>query len=227
MRNKYLGIGFVVLSLALVGTGGFFVWDKAHAKSLNSFGAEAGVAAGSASSGTSSTDGLNVGSAGSDSTGQLSTGGQNLLGSGNSGSSGANASSSSSSSSPQLPDPSTFAQYDKYKDSSSVAFGDVQTGNGTALAAGQTASVYYRGYLTNGTLFDATRSDSSGTPQAFSFTEGQHQVIAGWEEGLLGMKVGGIRLLIVPPSLGYGAQAQSSIPANSVLVFEVQLLSAK
>jgi len=155
--------------------------------------------------------------------GQLSTGGQSLLGqsqsAGNSSGSNANANNPF--------DPSSFAQYEKYKSETNALMADAQAGDGATLEAGKTAVVYYRGWLTNGTLFDESRTGSDGKLQPFSFTLGQHQVISGWEQGLAGMKVGGVRLLIIPPSVGYGAQGQGSIPPNSVLVFQVQLVAVQ
>jgi FKBP-type peptidyl-prolyl cis-trans isomerase FkpA len=124
-------------------------------------------------------------------------------------------------------DPTTFAQYDKYDKEQSSLMADAQAGTGATLEAGKKAVVYYRGWLTNGTLFDQSRTDSSGKLQPFSFTVGAHQVISGWDQGLIGMKVGGVRLLIVPPAAGYGSTAQGSIPANSLLVFQVQLVAVQ
>ncbi len=133
--------------------------------------------------------------------------------------------SASSPSTPQPFDPTTFSQYEKYKDDTSPLWADVQTGTGGVLESGHKATVYYRGWLTNGTLFDQSRADANGQLQPFSFTTGAHQVISGWDTGLIGMKTGGVRLLIVPSAVGYGASAQGSIPANSLLVFQVQLVS--
>ena len=143
------------------------------------------------------------------------------------GQSNSSASSSSGSSSNQTFDPSTYAQYDKYKDSQGALFGDAQVGTGTALSANHKAAVYYRGWLTNGQLFDQSRTGSDGKLQPFIFTLGAHQVIPGWEQGLSGMKVGGVRLVIVPPAVGYGASGQGSIPPNAVLIFQVQLLDVQ
>lgn len=124
-------------------------------------------------------------------------------------------------------DPATFGQYDKYKNDDQALFAEIQAGTGAELTADKRAAVLYKGWLTNGQLFDASRPDSSGKLQAFDFTLGAHQVISGWEQGLAGMKVGGTRLLIVPPSVGYGASGQGPIPGNSVLVFQVQLLAVQ
>lgn len=124
-------------------------------------------------------------------------------------------------------DPKTYGQYEKYKSETRALMGDAQMGDGAELKAGNTAVVYYRGWLTNGTLFDQSRVDASGKLQTFEFTMGSHQVISGWEQGLIGMKAGGVRLLVIPPSAGYGASGQGSIPPNSVLVFQVQLVAVK
>lgn len=120
-------------------------------------------------------------------------------------------------------DPASFAQYDKYKSDKGALFGEAQVGTGATLEAGKKAAVFYRGWLTNGSLFDESHVGTDGKLTPFIFTLGSHQVIPGWEQALAGMKVGGVRLVIVPPLAGYGAAGQGSIPANSVLVFQVQL----
>lgn len=124
-------------------------------------------------------------------------------------------------------DPSTFSQYDKYQSNNSALFGDIQTGNGTQLGAGQKASIYYKAWLTNGALVDQSPVSSSGQPQPYSFTLGAHQVIPGLEEGIFGMKAGGKRLVIVPPAVGYGSQGQGAVPPNAIMIFEVQLVSVQ
>jgi peptidylprolyl isomerase len=80
--------------------------------------------------------------------------------------------------------------------------------------------MHYVGTLENGTKFDSSRDRN--TP--FEFTLGTGQVIQGWEQGILGMKTGEIRKLIIPSELGYGASGQGPIPPNSTLIFEVELL---
>lgn len=100
---------------------------------------------------------------------------------------------------------------------------DITVGTGAEATTGSTVSVHYTGALTDGTKFDS--SLDRGTP--FSFPLGAGQVIKGWDEGVVGMKVGGKRKLVIPPSLGYGDRAVSTIPANSTLVFEVELLEVK
>lgn len=127
----------------------------------------------------------------------------------------------------KLLDPTTFSKYDSYKDNQTASFADLNVGSGTAVADGSQVAVLYKGWLTNGKLFDQSRAGSDGKLQAFTFTEGQHQVIAGWEEGLEGARPNGVRLLIVPPAAGYGAAGSSSIPGNSVLIFQVQVLQVR
>lgn len=124
-------------------------------------------------------------------------------------------------------DPSKFKEYEKYKDSPSALFAEVKAGTGAELKSGTKAAAVYKGWLTDGTMFDQSRTGTDGKIQAFSFTMGAGQVIPGWEQAMAGMKVGGTRLLIVPPAVGYGSQGQGSIPPNSVLVFLVQLVDAQ
>ena len=98
---------------------------------------------------------------------------------------------------------------------------DLQVGEGEPTVAGDVMVVHYSGWLNDGTLFDSSHTRN----QPFAVPIGAGQVIAGWEEGLLGMRVGGVRQLVIPPQLAYGAQSPSPlIPAGSVLIFEVELL---
>ncbi len=99
----------------------------------------------------------------------------------------------------------------------------VAPGSGSEAKAGDTVSVHYTGYLTDGTKFD---SSVGGDPIVFPLGTGA--VIAGWDEGLLGMKVGEKRRLIIPPQLGYGARgAGGVIPPNATLIFDVQLMQVQ
>ena len=128
----------------------------------------------------------------------------------------------------EMTNPSTFSKYDTptYEDASQAFYANLQTGTGTELSkAGQKAIISYKGWLTNGTLFDETQVNAKGQSEAYEFTfeASPEQVIPGFDEGLSGMKVGGTRLLIVPPTAGYGSTTHDSIPANSVLIFEVTL----
>lgn len=100
---------------------------------------------------------------------------------------------------------------------------DITPGCGTAVKAGDNVTVNYSGWLqSNGKLFD---SSLSAGHQPFTVSNvGQAQVITGWNLGLIGMKPGGTRRLIIPPAIGYGSTAQGPIPANSTLVFDVTVL---
>lgn len=99
----------------------------------------------------------------------------------------------------------------------------LKEGEGDAkVKSGDTVAVFYTGYLTDGTVFD---SNVGGNP--FEFTVGAGQVIAGWEIGLVDMKVGEQRRLVLPPAFAYGNQAIGPIPANSTLVFDVELRAIK
>jgi FKBP-type peptidyl-prolyl cis-trans isomerase len=99
---------------------------------------------------------------------------------------------------------------------------DLIKGTGAAATAGSTVTVQYVGEVyKGGKQFDASWNDGSGQPVSLPLTG----VIKGWQQGIPGMKIGGRRELIIPPSLGYGATAQSKIPANSTLVFVIDLHS--
>lgn len=100
---------------------------------------------------------------------------------------------------------------------------DMQVGTGVEAVAGKKVTAHYIGTLTDGTKFDS----SLDRGQPFEFTLGTGAVIKGWDVGIAGMKVGGTRTLVIAPEFGYGAQAIGSIPANSTLIFQVQLLDVK
>ena len=107
---------------------------------------------------------------------------------------------------------------------------DVKVGTGTEATNGRSVTVHYTGWLYSetaanhhGSQFDS--SVSRGVP--YTFTLGAGQVIKGWDQGVLGMKVGGQRTLIIPPSLGYGALGNPPIPGNATLVFDIELLGVQ
>jgi FKBP-type peptidyl-prolyl cis-trans isomerase len=100
---------------------------------------------------------------------------------------------------------------------------DEVVGTGATAAAGDTVTVNYVGSFTDGKVFDASASHPE-TVSGFSFPLGAGRVIKGWDEGVAGMKEGGKRKLVVPASLGYGANDYGPIPGGSTLVFEVELL---
>ena len=100
---------------------------------------------------------------------------------------------------------------------------DIKIGTGEPVKEGDTVVVNYIGTLQNGQEFD----NSKKRGQPFSFKVGAGMVIKGWEEGLVGMKVGGNRILVIPPEKGYGEKTMGPIPANSTLVFAIELLEIK
>ena len=99
---------------------------------------------------------------------------------------------------------------------------DLSVGTGVEAISGDKVTVHYTGWLIDGTKFDS----SLDRGQPFSFQIGARQVIEGWDRGLRGMQVGGVRKLTIPPELAYGDRAVGGglIPANSTLVFEIRLL---
>ncbi len=104
---------------------------------------------------------------------------------------------------------------------SGLQYEDSKEGTGAAAQSGQTVSVHYTGRLTDGKKFDSSKDRN----QPFEFPLGAGRVIKGWDEGVQGMKVGGVRKLTIPSNLGYGARgAGGVIPPNATLVFEVELL---
>jgi FKBP-type peptidyl-prolyl cis-trans isomerase FkpA len=98
---------------------------------------------------------------------------------------------------------------------------DLEEGTGATALAGRSVAVLYQGWLPDATLFDERQNDAN----PFRFRLGAGMVIAGWDQGVQGMRAGGVRRLVIPPALGYGDRPVGSIPANSVLVFEIRLLS--
>ena len=109
-----------------------------------------------------------------------------------------------------------------------LKYTDTKAGDGTTAKAGSKVSVHYTGWLSDnggkGKKFDS----SVDRGQPFQFTLGAKQVIAGWDEGVAGMKVGGTRTLTIPPELGYGARGSpGAIPPNATLIFDVELLQVQ
>jgi FKBP-type peptidyl-prolyl cis-trans isomerase len=107
-------------------------------------------------------------------------------------------------------------------DSAQLQIENVKEGTGAEAKTGQTVTVHYTGTLTSGEKFDSSKDRGKG----FTFPLGGGRVIKGWDQGVPGMKVGGVRKLTIPPHLAYGAAGfPPVIPPNSTLVFEVELLS--
>ena len=108
------------------------------------------------------------------------------------------------------------------KQPSGLEIWDVKEGTGEAIKPGETVTVHYTGWLTDGTIFDSSKK--RGQPATFPL----NRVIKGWQEGIPGLKPGGIRRLKIPANLGYGASgAGDVIPANATLIFEVEMPAKK
>jgi len=118
----------------------------------------------------------------------------------------------------------TILYFTVFKESppKSLVIKDLVVGTGDEAQAGDTVSVNYTGWLWHGKEFQST---VGGDP--FPFTLGQGDVIKGWDQGIVGMKVGGTRRLTIPPDLAYGAAGKGDIPPNATLVFEVELLAVE
>ena len=119
------------------------------------------------------------------------------------------------------PTPTAVADSTYEKTATGLEYYDIKVGAGAAPSKGTQVKVHYSGWLTNGKRFDS--SVVRGKP--FSFMVGRRKVIKGWDEGVMSMKVGGVRQLNVPPALGYGARGDLPvIPVNATLIFEIELL---
>lgn len=126
----------------------------------------------------------------------------------------------------QTPPPSMNASETTTPDGLKITI--VKEGVGQGAVAGNTVSVNYTGSFPGGAVFDSNIDPKFGHVEPLSFTLGKHMVIAGWDEGVVGMKVGEKRHLVIPPNLGYGAAgAQGVIPPNATLEFDVELLAIK
>lgn len=105
--------------------------------------------------------------------------------------------------------------------SNGLVIEDVKIGDGQEVEKFNIVTVNYTGLLEDGTKFDSSLNPGRSP---FRFTVGAGQVIKGWDDGLMGMKIGGKRKLTIPPELGYGSRDNGPIPANSTLIFEIDLL---
>ena len=124
----------------------------------------------------------------------------------------------------EAPAPTQAPPGPKSEDVTELKIEDIKKGTGAEAKAGDTVTVHYTGWLTDGTKFDS--SLDSGQP--FSFPLGAGRVISGWDEGVVGMKVGGKRRLTIPPAMAYGEQGSPPvIPPNATLVFDVELLGVE
>lgn len=128
---------------------------------------------------------------------------------------------------PALPVPSGFKVYEQYATSETAQYQDISVGTGLEAGNGDTVAVTYKGWLTDGTLFDQSTVNDQNQAKPFIFVMGSHSVIPGWEQTIFGMKEGGKRRLVIPSKLGYGGTAQGPIPANSMLIFDVELVQVQ
>ncbi len=144
----------------------------------------------------------------------------------NLGQSSGGSSSSSTKSAATPPGPESFSQYEQYKDKDTAMFVDLVEGTGMAVEAGTKVAVTYKGWLSNGTLFDQSSVGEDGKLSAFTFVVGAKTVIPGWEQAIVGMKVGGTRRFVIPPVVGYGSEGHDPVPPNALLVFDVVLHQA-
>ena len=124
---------------------------------------------------------------------------------------------------PAAPDTSSSPTQDEV--ATDLVIEDLTVGEGAEATVGSTAVVHYTGWLADGTMFESSKD--SGRP--FEFSVGAGRVIAGWDQGVQGMKVGGVRKLTIPSELAYGPQGAGNgvIPPNATLVFEIELLEVK
>lgn len=111
----------------------------------------------------------------------------------------------------------------EYRRHSGLFVEDVVAGEGARADSGDVVTVHYTGWLPSGRKFDSSRDRDA----PFDVAIGYGRVIAGWDQGVVGMRVGGQRRLVIPPALGYGAGGQGPIPGNATLVFDVELLDVE
>lgn len=123
----------------------------------------------------------------------------------------------------QKPSGSTAASEKSSTENQGLIIEDIVVGTGAEATPNKTVTVHYTGTLTDGTKFDS----SLDRKEPFNFVLGVGQVIKGWDQGFAGMKVGGKRKLTIPPEMAYGPNAVGSIPANSTLIFNVELIDVK
>jgi len=115
-------------------------------------------------------------------------------------------------------------QLDKMtKTASGLYWRDIEVGTGPVVREHQDIRVFYNGWLTNGMKFDSTRVDQP----PLTIPIGRGRVIKGWDEGIIGMRVGGRRMLVIPPELAYGSNRAGMIPPDATLVFDIRVLSVK
>lgn len=127
----------------------------------------------------------------------------------------------------RLPGPDEFEVYEEYANEQSALFADIEVGEGNEARPGDTVAAVYKGWFTDGTLFDESPTNKNGQIEAFQFIVGNQEVIPGWDQGISGMKIGGQRRLVIPYAVGYGEEGNDRIPPKSMLIFDVQLIDVK
>lgn len=123
--------------------------------------------------------------------------------------------------------PAAKAAARRSKPKATLQIDDARTGRGAVARSGRRVSVHYTGWLYEDGQKGAQFASSHDHGEPYVFTLGAGEVIRGWEEGVLGMKVGGRRTLIIPPDMGYGARGATGIPPGATLLFEVELLGVQ
>ena len=124
--------------------------------------------------------------------------------------------------------PPALAQGSPQVTASGLILADTKVGNGAEAKPGNMCVMHYTGWLYNNGVKGEKFDSSLDRGEPFAFRLGEGQVIKGWDEGVVGMKVGGKRTLIIPPNLGYGARgAGGAIPPNATLMFDVELLNVR
>jgi FKBP-type peptidyl-prolyl cis-trans isomerase len=126
-----------------------------------------------------------------------------------------------------LPVPKQFSVYEEHANDAVASYIDIIKGQGATAEEGDNLAVVYKGWFTNGELFDQSRKNEQGQIEPFVLQLGAGKVIPGWEQTLKGMKVGGKRRLIIPYSVGYGEAGQGPIPAKAMLIFDVELVEVQ
>lgn len=124
---------------------------------------------------------------------------------------------------PSEPEPAAVAQPELRVTDTGLGIVDLSEGDGEEVVAGAKIAVHYVGKLEDGRVFDSSRERD----RPFRFVVGDEMVIPGWDEGVIGMRIGGIRRLVVPPHLGYGERGHGVIPGGAILEFEIELLEVE
>lgn len=127
----------------------------------------------------------------------------------------------------KLPLPEEFEVYEQYATSETAQYQDIVVGTGLEAQNGDTLALVYKGWLTNGQLFDQNRVNDQNQIEPFVFKLGAQEVIQGWDQTVFGMKEGGKRRLVIPAKFGYGETGQGPIPPNSMLIFDVELVQVQ